>query len=174
MLPVYCLMDPNLFDTLSQSNAIVRDARGLARLDDAVLEDVIQVVNNERLPANVAALIPNAGRDPAIQRLVLKELTDENAKEHITPTAAQNLIYAVQRNVVRRRELADTRSQIGFEGMGMEDLGASAWRERDAIQRGLRQAFTADQRLFGQSDPTKIRRPGFLCRQRLGRSYQPR
>ena len=42
--------DPALFDTLSQGNAIVRDARGLSRLAPDVQTEVFEFVNNDRLP----------------------------------------------------------------------------------------------------------------------------
>ena len=138
---------PLVFDTLSQGNAIVRDARCLSRLAPDVQTEVFEFVNNDRLPANVASLIPMAGSDSASQRMVLNELVRAHGEEHMTPTAAQNLMYMIKRNALDTEESRLQGSLAGFDvrrhsGIGLPGTGCN-------LQKGLRQAFTNDKRLFG-------------------------
>ena len=64
----------------------------------------------------------------------------------MTPTAAQNLMYMIKRNALDTEE---SRLQGSLAGFDVGDIRESAYRERDALQKGLRQAFTNDKRLFG-------------------------
>ena len=139
--------EPGLFDTLSQKNAIVRDAKGLARLDQDVFSETVEYVNAGHLPENVASLIAGVGADPALQRGALLEFVREQRRGHITRTAGANLLYAIRRN---RLDEVEAKAQGTLTGFDVGAVRESAWRERAALQQGLVNAFRNDRRLFGE------------------------
>ena len=139
--------EPGLFDTLSQKNAIVRDARGLAQLDQDVFSETVEYVNAGHLPENVASLIAGVGTDPALQRGTLREFVREQRRGHITRTAGENLLYAIRRN---RLDEVEAKAQGTLTGFDVGAVRESAWRERAALQQGLVNAFRNDRRLFGE------------------------
>ena len=139
--------EPGLFDTLSQKNAIVRDARGLAQLDQDVFSEAVEYVNAGHLPENVASLIGGVGADPALQRGALREFVREQRRGHITRTAGENLLYAIRRN---RLDEVEAKAQGTLTGFDVGAVRESAWRERAALQQGLVNAFRNDRRLFGE------------------------
>ena len=139
--------EPGLFDTLSQKNAIVRDARGLAQLDQDVFSETVEYVNAGHLPENVASLIAGVGVDPALQRGALREFVREQRRGHITRTAGENLLYAIRRN---RLDEVEAKAQGTLTGFDVGAVRESAWRERAALQQGLVNAFRNDRRLFGE------------------------
>ena len=139
--------EPGLFDTLSQKNAIVRDAKGLARLDQDVFSETVEYVNAGHLPENVASLIAGVGPDPALQRGALREFVREQRRGHITRTAGENLLYAIRRN---RLDEVEAKAQGTLTGFDVGAVRESAWRERAALQQGLVNAFRNDRRLFGE------------------------
>ena len=139
--------EPGLFDTLSQKNAIVRDAKGLARLDQDVFSETVEYVNAGHLPENVASLIAGVGADPALQRGALREFVREQRRGHITRTAGENLLYAIRRN---RLDEVEAKAQGTLTGFDVGAVRESAWRERAALQQGLVNAFRNDRRLFGE------------------------
>ena len=139
--------EPGLFDTLSQLNAIVRDAKGLARLDQDVFNETLEHVNAGQLPENVASLIADAGPDPALQRGTLQEFVREQRRGHMTRAAAQNLLYVIRRN---RLDEVESKAQGALTGFDVGAVRGSAWRERAALQQGLVNAFRNDRRLFGE------------------------
>ena len=95
------------------------------RLNAEVGGETMTEVNNGRLPANVALLIPEVSSDPIAQRSFLRELVNANDAEELTPTAADNLMYAVQRR----------------DAGAVEDVGDVAWRERATVHQGLRETI---------------------------------
>ena len=130
--------EPNLFDTLSQSGAKVRDARGLAKLTPPVFDEAVEYINAGRLPENVAAVVSRVGENEEMQRGVLLELVRAQRDGHLTPDEAGQLVYVV------RRSMLDQESQKLQGAMPGFDVGAvreSAWRERDALTRGVLNAF---------------------------------
>ena len=139
--------EPGLFDTLSQKNAIVRDAQGLAQLDQDVFSETVEYVNAGHLPENVASLIAGVGVDPALQRGTLREFVREQRRGHITRTAGENLLYAIRRN---RLDEVEAKAQGTLTGFDVGAVRESAWRERAALQQGLVNAFRNDRRLFGE------------------------
>ena len=130
--------DPNLFDTLSQTGAKVRDAKGLAKLTLPVFNEAVEYINAGRLPENVAAVVSRVGENQEMQRGVLLELVRAQRDGHLTPDEAGQMVY-----VVRRSTLDDEAQKL--QGvMPSFDVGAvreSAWRERDALTRGVLNAF---------------------------------
>ena len=139
--------EPGLFDTLSQKNAIVRDARGLARLDQEVFSETVEYVNAGRLPENVASLLADVGPDPALQRGALREFVREQGRGHISRAAGETLLYAIRRN---RLDEVEAQAQGTLTGFDLGAVRGSAWRERAALQQGLTTAFRHDRRLFGE------------------------
>ena len=130
--------EPNLFDTLSQSGAKVRDARGLAKLTPPVFDEAVEYINAGRLPENVAAVVSRVGENEEMQRGVLLELVRAQRDGHLTPDEAGQLVYVV------RRSMLDQETQKLQGAMPGFDVGAvreSAWRERDALTRGVLNAF---------------------------------
>ena len=130
--------EPNLFDTLSQSGAKVRDARGLAKLTPPVFDEAVEYINAGRLPENVAAVVSRVGENEEMQRGVLLELVRAQRDGHLTPDEAGQLVYVV------RRSMLDQEAQKLQGAMPGFDVGAvreSAWRERDALTRGVLNAF---------------------------------
>ena len=130
--------EPNLFDTLSQTGAKVRDARGLAKLTPAVFNEAAEYVNAGRLPENVAAVVSRVGENEEMQRGVLLELVRAQREGHLTPDEAGQLVYVVRRSMLDQEARKLQGAMPGF------DVGAvreSAWRERDALTRGVLNAF---------------------------------
>ena len=130
--------EPNLFDTLSQSGANVRDAKGLAKLTPPVFDEAVEYINAGRLPENVAAVVSRVGENEEMQRGVLLELVRAQRDGHLTPDEAGQLVYVV------RRSMLDQEAQKLQGAMPGFDVGAvreSAWRERDALTRGVLNAF---------------------------------
>ena len=134
--------EPGLFDTLSQKNAIVRDARGLAQLDQDVFSETVEYVNAGHLPENVASLISGVGADPALQRGALREFVREQRRGHITRTAGENLLYAIRRNRLDEVEAKAQGTLTGF------DVGAVRIKKRmdqtGASRQGAAAATTRD------------------------------
>ena len=130
--------DPNLFDTLSQSGAKVRDAKGLAKLSLPMFNEAVEYINAGRVPENVAAVVSRVGENEEMQRGVLSELVRAQRDSHLTPDEAGQLVYVV------RRSMLDSEAQKLQGLMPGFDVGAvreSAWRERDALTRGVLNAF---------------------------------
>ena len=130
--------DPNLFDTLSQTGAKVRDAKGLSKLTLPVFNEAVEYINSGRLPENVAAVVSRVGENQEMQRGVLLELVRAQRDGHLTPDEAGQLVYVV------RRSMLDDEAQKLQGVMPGFDVGAvreSAWRERDALTRGVLNAF---------------------------------
>ena len=130
--------DPNLFDTLSPSNAIVRDAKGLAKLDPTVFNATVEHINAGNLPENVAAVISRVGSDPTIQRGVLQELVKEQREKRLTIGEAGELVSMVRRTMLDEQ---GEKMQGSLEGFDIGSVRDSAWRERSALLEGVLRDF---------------------------------
>ena len=130
--------EPSLFDTLSQTGAKVRDAKGLAKLRLPVFNEAVEYIHAGRLPENVAAVVSRVGENEEMQRGVLLELVRAQRDGHLTPDEAGQLVYVV------RRSMLDDEAQNLQGVMPGFDVGAvreSAWRERDSLTRGVLNAI---------------------------------
>ena len=135
---------PGLLDSVSRQNAVARDARRLAQLDDEVFEEAAGSINAGKLDATVAGLISQNTHNAALQRSLLRTLTQASASEDMTVGKAQELVYAYKE--------AQNRHQEGKAQGAMFDDAAvmeSAWKERAALLSGLVKSFKDDKRLFG-------------------------
>ena len=135
---------PGLLDSVSRQNAVARDARRLVQLDDEVFEEAAGSINAGKLDATVAGLISQNTHNAALQRSLLRTLTQASASEDMTVGKAQELVYAYKE--------AQSRHQEGKAQGGMFDDAAvmeSAWKERAALLSGLVKSFKDDKRLFG-------------------------
>ena len=135
---------PSLLDSVSRQNAVARDARRLAQLDDEVFEEAAGSINAGKLDATNAGLISQNTHNAALQRSLLRTLTQASASEDMTVGKAQELVYAYKE--------AQSRHQEGKAQGAMFDDAAvmeSAWKERAALLSGLVKSFKDDKRLFG-------------------------
>ena len=135
---------PGLLDSVSRQNAVARDARRLVELDDEVFEEAAGSINAGKLDATVAGLISQNTHNAALQRSLLRTLTQASASEDMTVGKAQELVYAYKE--------AQNRHQEGKAQSAMFDDAAvmeSAWKERAALLSGLVKSFKDDKRLFG-------------------------
>ena len=135
---------PGLLDSVSRQNAVARDARRLVQLDDEVFEEAAGSINAGKLDATIAGLISQNTHNAALQRSLLRTLTQASASEDMTVGKAQELVYAYKE--------AQSRHQEGKAQGAMFDDSAvmeSAWKERAALLSGLVKSFKDDKRLFG-------------------------
>ena len=135
---------PGLLDSVSRQNAVARDARRLVQLDDEVFEEAAGSINAGKLDATIAGLVSQNTQNAALQRSLLRTLTQASASEDMTVGKAQELVYAYKE--------AQSRHQEGKAQGAMFDDSAvmeSAWKERAALLSGLVKSFKDDKRLFG-------------------------
>ena len=151
--------EPELFDSLSQSASKVRDAHGLARLSKPVFNEAVELINANQLPENVAAVVSQASQNEDVQRGILHELAREQSRSHLTVDEATQLA------TITRRLMLDKdgeQMQQGFEGFDIEAVRESAWREREALTKGVMASFKNTRLVLKAVDrgDTKLERLG--------------
>lgn len=144
--------DPKLLDAVSRDNALARDARGIAKLDDEAFQLAATAVNAGKLDAYSAAVVGEStdrGRmkDPRAQTGAIQTMIAETAKDgKLTQVEAQELLNEIKDNL---QDVEIESLQGGFAGMQAAVLD-SAWRERADLKVAARKRFAEDRRLYNK------------------------
>ena len=144
--------DPRLLDAVTRDNALARDARGIAKLDDEAFQLAATAVNAGNLDAYSAAVVGEStdrGRmtDPRAQTGAIQTMIAETAKDgKLTQVEAQELLNEFKEHL-QDEEIESL--QGGFANMQAAVLD-SAWRERADLKVAARKRFAEDRRLYNK------------------------